>query len=254
MPRKIRRGFTLIELLVVIAIIAILAAILFPAFAKAREAARRSSCSSNLKQIGLSIMQYTQEFDEKLPPAQLGPAAGYPWWPVLVQPYLKSVQIFKCPSNSTSATMEHTGDSTFATPIPISYACNGDANDASFDASTNGRRPMKYQDGAALSILQTPAQTILVHEMVGNVNIGLNGSDPDSYRRPKSENVTWFADPGYTFTNHLQTTNFLFIDGHVKSLRPIATITGGNMWSIDASSAPPTALVTNIQAAQTLMK
>lgn len=67
-PRRIpRRGFTLIELLVVIAIIALLAAILFPVFARARENARRASCQSNLKQIGLSVVQYTQDYDETFP-------------------------------------------------------------------------------------------------------------------------------------------------------------------------------------------
>ena len=67
--RIVKRGFTLIELLVVIAIIAILAAILFPVFARARENARRASCQSNLKQIGLGIFQYTQDYDEKMRPA-----------------------------------------------------------------------------------------------------------------------------------------------------------------------------------------
>ncbi|MES2461424.1 MAG: DUF1559 domain-containing protein, partial [Armatimonadota bacterium] len=67
--RKGRSGFTLIELLVVIAIIAILAAILFPVFAKAREKARQSSCASNMKQVGLALVGYTQDYDEKFPPA-----------------------------------------------------------------------------------------------------------------------------------------------------------------------------------------
>jgi prepilin-type N-terminal cleavage/methylation domain-containing protein len=68
-PSRKRTGFTLIELLVVIAIIAILAAILFPVFARARENARRASCQSNLKQIGLAVYQYTQDYDEKCPSA-----------------------------------------------------------------------------------------------------------------------------------------------------------------------------------------
>src|SRR6188472_4028670 len=92
-----KSGFTLIELLVVIAIIAILASILFPVFARARENARRSSCQSNLKQIGLGIMQYTQDYDEKYPefnPSGLG-------WAAATQPYLKSTQILQCPSEKT---------------------------------------------------------------------------------------------------------------------------------------------------------
>ena len=82
-----RKGFTLIELLVVIAIIAILAAILFPVFAKAREKARTSSCQSNLKQIGLAITQYVQDYDETLPQRYMG-AEAYSWR-VCVSPYLK---------------------------------------------------------------------------------------------------------------------------------------------------------------------
>ncbi|MFA4044255.1 MAG: hypothetical protein HZRFUVUK_001041, partial [Candidatus Fervidibacterota bacterium] len=77
MKRRMHRGFTLIELLVVIAIIAILAAILFPVFARAREKARQASCQSNLKQIGLAIFQYAQDYDERLPLAWYGP--GTPW-------------------------------------------------------------------------------------------------------------------------------------------------------------------------------
>ena len=94
------QGFTLIELLVVIAIIAILAAILFPAFAKAREAARRSSCSSNLKQLGLGLMQYTQEYDEHYPYSDQ-PGGG---WAGAVYPYTKSNELLRCPSNPKSGT------------------------------------------------------------------------------------------------------------------------------------------------------
>ncbi|RYG74336.1 DUF1559 domain-containing protein [bacterium] len=90
-----RRGFTLIELLVVIAIIAILAAILFPVFGRARENARRSSCQSNLKQIGLGMMQYTQDYDEKFLGQDVANGYNYAY---ILQPYLKSKQIFACPS------------------------------------------------------------------------------------------------------------------------------------------------------------
>ena len=92
-----KSGFTLIELLVVIAIIAILAAILFPVFGRARENARRSSCQSNLKQIGLGILQYTQDYDERFCPQDLTNGTTFAY---VLQPYVKSRQIFVCPSAS----------------------------------------------------------------------------------------------------------------------------------------------------------
>jgi prepilin-type N-terminal cleavage/methylation domain-containing protein len=97
---KSHKGFTLIELLVVIAIIAILAAILFPVFARARENARRASCASNLKQIGLGIMQYTQDYDECYMIHYDASAGNAKYWHQILQPYVKSTQIFDCPSRS----------------------------------------------------------------------------------------------------------------------------------------------------------
>jgi prepilin-type N-terminal cleavage/methylation domain-containing protein len=100
-----RKAFTLIELLVVIAIIAILAAILFPVFAQARESARMTSCLSNMKQIGLALRMYTTDYDETFPNIYQGwgaPAAGSNegWmWKNAVQPYIKNKGIWTCPSN-----------------------------------------------------------------------------------------------------------------------------------------------------------
>src|ERR687884_334050 len=95
------KGFTLIELLVVIAIIAILAAILFPVFAQAREAARTTSCRSNLKQIGSALAMYTQDYDENTAPSFLyytNGNADLVWWPDLARPYVKNEQVYLCPS------------------------------------------------------------------------------------------------------------------------------------------------------------
>ncbi|MHB8995558.1 MAG: DUF1559 family PulG-like putative transporter [Armatimonadota bacterium] len=111
------RGFTLIELLVVIAIIAILAAILFPVFAKAREKARQSSCLSNLKQISLAQLMYIEDYDEMLPYSQCWdpangavPAGVGIYWYQTVQPYMKNTQALKCPSaNSPAATVTDYG-------------------------------------------------------------------------------------------------------------------------------------------------
>ncbi|MBC8134421.1 MAG: prepilin-type N-terminal cleavage/methylation domain-containing protein, partial [Fibrella sp.] len=116
------RGFTLIELLVVIAIIAILAAILFPVFAQAREKARQTSCLSNEKQLELALLQYAQDYDETFPTG-----VQKDWyavtWPLLVQPYVKSLDVFRCPSDSA-------GGNPIAPPnawmgIALSYATNG---------------------------------------------------------------------------------------------------------------------------------
>lgn len=94
-----RSGFTLIELLVVIAIIAILAAILFPVFAKAREKARQSSCLSNIKQAGLGAMQYAQDYDERTPMRYYNNGVGVQWTDA-VMAYVKNTQVFTCPSIS----------------------------------------------------------------------------------------------------------------------------------------------------------
>jgi prepilin-type N-terminal cleavage/methylation domain-containing protein/prepilin-type processing-associated H-X9-DG protein len=119
---QVHRGFTLIELLVVIAIIAILAAILFPVFASAREKARQTTCSSNLRQIGLAILQYDEDYDERFPWASNW---GDPYdsnttngtWVLLVGPYVKTNGVFHCPDDTGK------GIGTWA-GLPVSYSAN----------------------------------------------------------------------------------------------------------------------------------
>ena len=242
---KISRGFTLIELLVVIAIIAILAAILFPVFARARENARRSSCQSNLKQIGLGITQYTQDYDEKLPPARntTTPFPNAPWH-YLVQPYVKSYQLFRCPSNTSKDPMQDTGGAAaLAAGVPAggiarSYQVNGGIN-ANFVAAGSlpggYNRPFAQQNtGTSIAILNFPATTIAVHEQAGGEY------EPFSYDTGKIDGNSTNANGPYAFTNHLTTTNFLFVDGHVKSLKPSATANDTvDMWAVDNAPYAP---------------
>lgn len=128
-----KAAFTSIDLLVVIAIISILAAILFPSFARARENARKASCMSNMKQIGLAVMQYSQDYDEKLPNFVRNNDVGggvvdpnnkfcsdYYTWAEAVQPYVKSLQLFVCPSN-TQTNSPNMGPQTNAV-IRMSYS------------------------------------------------------------------------------------------------------------------------------------
>ena len=183
---KQKHGFTLIELLVVIAIIAILAAILFPVFARARDNARRVSCMSNLKQIGLGFMQYAQDYDERYPlpmwesastytstvasgsghtfimqdPVDSGTPAGryefspgsgfghYYGWMDFIFPYVKSVQIFTCPSYAVKVSSQQRA----STP---SYGYNG---------SISNLKPYPSQPPLSLSAIKLSSQTILIIE------------------------------------------------------------------------------------------
>jgi prepilin-type N-terminal cleavage/methylation domain-containing protein/prepilin-type processing-associated H-X9-DG protein len=238
-----RKAFTLIELLVVIAIIAILAAILFPVFGRARENARRSSCQSNLKQIGLGIMQYTQDYDERFPPAFSGnvsingSAPAEAAWTALVQPYIKSTQVFVCPSNTKNTTYMSRTNNT----ILMSYICNGIADANNYGGVQPINRPA-YGGGANLSQFQAPSQTLVVLENIG-------GSP--------AESLFTVGDVGtgqVDFTNHLGTSNFLFADGHVKAQKATSLATTSpvlNMFTVNPTvDVPPTTLITGLATEQ----
>ena len=215
--KPIFKAFTLIELLVVIAIIAILAAILFPVFARARENARRSSCTSNLKQIGLGMLQYTQDYDEKYMPSHRAGDGSEVVWAEMVQPYVKSTQLFRCPSYTVTGAGTMNGTTP---PIPLSYLSNGGGAEFEYTGVGGRSRPMAYNYGAALSEFTEVSRTIMVHE------------SRQTSGRPWWEQGSFSDMTGATstFINHLGTTNFLFADGHVKSLKPTATGTPYNMW------------------------
>jgi prepilin-type N-terminal cleavage/methylation domain-containing protein/prepilin-type processing-associated H-X9-DG protein len=214
-PEKANRaGFTLIELLVVIAIIAILASILFPVFGRARENARKSSCMSNLKQIGLGVMQYSQDFDERFPYAThnsppltingVSPAT----YDLTIQPYTKSFQVFSCPSDSKTPEVT-LGD---GTKVRRSYSMAA------------------YISATAVAQVPAPSLTVFLNERTGIDSSGNKISattyDYFIYTTGTTEmsaengfNLNDGATPTGMAGRHLAFNNILYADGHVKAVR-----------------------------------
>jgi prepilin-type N-terminal cleavage/methylation domain-containing protein/prepilin-type processing-associated H-X9-DG protein len=243
--RRQRIGFTLIELLVVIAIIAILAAILFPVFAQAREKARQTSCLSNMKQIGTASIMYVQDYDEMFSPIRVADITGphgepdaIITWRNVIQPYIKNLNVFSCPSNPNG---RPTGRGTAGTgwhdlttlngegwqwetqqEMPISYNYNSCAStwEPANDAIAWGL-PSGQQLAASDAQLARPANTIMVAETT---------------RADADVNPQWMFDchtagpPGCNdgYTGHGDMThvkwpgpggkaNWIYFDGHVKA-------------------------------------
>ncbi|NLC56160.1 MAG: DUF1559 domain-containing protein [Armatimonadetes bacterium] len=230
-----RDGFTLIELLVVIAIIAILAAILFPVFARARENARKANCLSNEKQIALGVMMYVQDYDEIFPPNGNGPsdsggcclpnyadpaviAAGKIAWILRVAPYIKNAGVWRCPS-AIGAWTAGTGTGTGDYPLATNYVANG----------------MSF--GKALARIQEPARAVFLVEW--------SACEPNAYARPCKNAADAGCAGGLPYnsvlshwgTNHGGTSggttgtledglyNAIFCDGHAKTVNPKRTWT-----------------------------
>lgn len=187
-----KRGFTLIELLVVIAIIAILAAILFPVFARAREKARQTSCLSNLKQLGLAGLMYAQDYDETMVPNAI---SVYTWtapdgstievsppsamlWMYLVYPYVNNVQVFNCPS-----TTREFSPSSYASSPP--YGKNTFLNRVSLARVTNPTQTIMKVDS-----------TYYLSDWDVRLSNGDNAAPPDN--------------------RHNEGANAVYVDGHAK--------------------------------------
>jgi prepilin-type N-terminal cleavage/methylation domain-containing protein/prepilin-type processing-associated H-X9-DG protein len=217
-PRQ--SGFTLIELLVVIAIIALLAAILFPVFARARENARRASCQSNLKQMALGVKQYIQDYDERYPQVDFTGAAspdGSRGWTVALQPYLKSTQILQCPSDAQKAV---------STATTLGYS------DYWYNANLAGQHEARFT-AVAVTILTGDGDGTTA-ESTGNFAMTFNGAEANDSTALNVDNdslnytvnfVTLgdLAYPATTIPNstqkHLEGANYSFADGHVKWYR-----------------------------------
>jgi prepilin-type N-terminal cleavage/methylation domain-containing protein/prepilin-type processing-associated H-X9-DG protein len=209
-PRN--NGFTLIELLVVIAIIAILAAILFPVFAQAREKARQAGCLSNMKQVALALQMYAGDYDETLPhqPDETvfnyaDPPAHANFLKALI-PYTKNMGVFLCPS---------------ATPIPSTYAAYRPTATSANNYFGNG-----VVMARSLAVVPNAADIIYCQE--------LNWSNNSAQLRPlpmkggKYCCWCWYAankKPGYSYL-HMEGANFVFVDGHARYRRTMALKSG----------------------------
>ena len=218
-----RKGFTLIELLVVIAIIAILAAILFPVFAKAREKARQSTCLSNVKQLSLAVLQYAQDYDEMLNSCYAGSGGNATirrWYyqgptnPGMLYPYINNAQVFDCPSGKGN--------------YGANRALMGDGN----------------QNGKSLATVAKPAETIILGDTLasgGDPSTGIDSAAGESWggmitsltRVANYGPGTACNGHGLMAIRHNETANIGFLDGHAKAMKPGQTDSPESMWDIN---------------------
>jgi prepilin-type N-terminal cleavage/methylation domain-containing protein/prepilin-type processing-associated H-X9-DG protein len=221
LSRLRKSGFTLIELLVVIAIIAILAAILFPVFAKARETARSASCKSNLKQIGMGWMMYCQDYDERTPlnwwsdtpcsPATTG-GAGRGAQPIMfrrIQPYLKNEQVLICPSDGAPTRGDDGVD-------PDTNCGTGNVRfsySSSDEAGGLGQAGLGLGEGVAMAGIDKPASMYLAFDSQRYYGTPENNIDSFGWMPQNNGINSDFVD------RHNGAVNCAFCDGHVKALR-----------------------------------
>jgi prepilin-type N-terminal cleavage/methylation domain-containing protein/prepilin-type processing-associated H-X9-DG protein len=221
MSTSTRRGFTLIELLVVIAIIAILAAILFPVFARAREKARQASCQSNLKQIALASKMYSSDYDGQALPMWAygiglpGQPVGRIWWTTIVQPYMKNEQALVCPSIAWGAVF-HKGTTTGAPEVGCFRARTGVGKSwFSWDGSRGDRG---YWGCAGPGDLLPEAAIKWPAELIeyGDSDCVVMGPNTINDVPNFVAGLSWPA--GYF--RHNDGANYAFADGHVKWMKP----------------------------------
>lgn len=273
-----RSGFTLIELLVVIAIIGILASILFPVFARARENARRTACQSNLKQLGLGFLQYAQDYDEKMPSGiSLGTVNGGSYytlgagWGGQIYPYVKNAQVYACPSESvrfagaTSATVSYGYNNNLLVGLANQPDGSGMGNLATLTEPpktillTEGSSPAPYSGTYAIQSGEATGNTTPLCDGIHFCNGWRNLNSGSAYcvagllsdigvlcgfrAQIGPPNV---PAPAPSTGRHLEGANYAFFDGHVKWLKGSAVSPGLNAAS---ATAVQTQLTTGVGAA-----
>lgn len=252
-----RKAFTLIELLVVIAIIAILAAILFPVFARAREQARKASCMSNLKQIGIAVMMYVQDYDETYPIANLYATPQRFWYSVL-DPYTKSKQVFVCPDVGVAGPYgNYFGDDGLRATNDYAWNICGTHSYATIAGVAGVGNGFGYYYGAyctpggtghpvTLSTVQESSATILITDppssgySAGSA-YGI-GYSSEQYMPVLHGGQPW-TTTATTITDFSGGGNYLFADGHVKFLQANVAYCSG-MWNVDKTLATTTLIPT----------
>jgi prepilin-type N-terminal cleavage/methylation domain-containing protein/prepilin-type processing-associated H-X9-DG protein len=241
-----KKAFTLIELLVVIAIIALLAAILFPVFARARENARRASCQSNEKQLLLSFVQYTQDYDERFPPYKVSGNPASLWWTEAMQPYIKNYQILRCPSAPTPRG-NAASDGNYNQTV-YGLVANGLS-----EASTTRHAPYVLH-GAHMSEFAKPSITWTLVETRYDLGTdtsttcvsgsryagcGYGVADATLYGSTGTPAGPWYnqASTGFNFDRHFEGSNVGYIDGHVKWIKYQSDVSD-QVWDLTKNPLP----------------
>jgi prepilin-type N-terminal cleavage/methylation domain-containing protein/prepilin-type processing-associated H-X9-DG protein len=255
------RGFTLIELLVVIAIIAILAAILFPVFAQARDKARQSTCLSNARQMGIALTMYTQDYDETYPWSIGLPAATTPAWGGLIAPYVKNLDVFQCPSNQDVWVSWMGNRERFKEAGPRNYTANAEVLPW-LDAKPRPEFGRFHNNKIrTLAEIPEPANTISIFETARAGTVYPQQSpfkdshhwwsvlnDGVAYLAWKRPNAAFGKEEDWDYVallRHQGGSNYVFADGHAKWFKPEATLRArqatkptGNMWVWEKDTFP----------------